>query len=353
MKNIYGEYKLCVKQNKKNIQIQENHNMNEDLSNECILGITTNNNINANDQILIGFNYNSKFYEYNEIINKIIPMYFNLTHLSNRKIYKLFSDGLSSENKVKRYKERYGLNIYPINCRLISYYYFKVELVIFIINIIALFLEGFTGDRIYFLITFISIILIFIYQLILLKRLSLDDESTLDGEKKQIKVRRKYMTEKNMEYCYINNIDLLPGDLIYLKKGEYLPCDGIILEGECIINLSSVNGKICEVKKKALENNSYQFNYKSNKYSILYHGTKILKSYSKLENNNILLLCINTGGNTYKANQLANINYLFNRNKKYKEIYSKLCGKKFTLFCHGLFLFIFSSISIFLITFFI
>lgn len=352
VKNIYGEYKLCVKQNKKNIQMQENHNMNEDLSNECILGITTNNNINANDQILIGFNYNSKFYEYNEIINKIIPMYFNLTHLSNRKIYKLFSDGLSSENKVKRYKERYGLNIYPINCRLISYYYFKVELVIFIINIIALFLEGFTGDRIYFLITFISIILIFIYQLILLKRLSLDDESTLDGEKKQIKVRRKYMTEKNMEYCYINNIDLLPGDLIYLKKGEYLPCDGIILEGECIINLSSVNGKICEVKKKALENNSYQFNYKSNKYSILYHGTKILKSYSKLENNNILLLCINTGGNTYKANQLANINYLFNRNKKYKEIYSKLCGKKFTLFCHGLFLFIFSSISIFLITFF-
>ena len=351
VKNIYGEYNLCAKQNRKYIQIQENHNIHEDLS-ESILGITTNNNSNVNDQILIGFNYNSKFYEYNEIINKIIPIYFNLTHLSNRKIYQLFSDGLSSENKAKRFKERYGLNIYPFNCKLISYYYYKVELFVFILSLIALFLEGLTGERIYFLISFISIIIIFAYQLAILKSFSLDDESTLDGEKKQIKVRRKYMADKNKEYCYINNIDLLPGDLIYLKKGEYLPCDGIILEGECIINLSSVNGKICEVKKKALENNIYQFNYKSNKNSILYHGTKILKTYSKLENNSILLLCINTGGNTYKANQLANINYLFSRNKKYKEIYSKFCGKKFALFWHGSFLFIFSSITIFLITFF-
>lgn len=352
VKNIYGEYKLCAKQNKKNMQVQEKHNNNEDLSSECILGITTNNNTNVNGQLLMGFNYNSKFYEYNEILNKVIPIYFNLTHLSNRKIYQLFSDGLSSENKVKRYKERYGLNIYPFNLKLVSYYYLKAELVIFILSIIALFLEGFSGDRIYFLIAFCSIVLIFVFQLVVLKKLQLDDEPTLDGEKKQIKVRRKYMADKNKEYCYINNIDLLPGDLIYLKKGELTPCDGIILEGECIINLSSVKGKICEVKKKALENNIYQFNYKSNKYSILYHGTKILKSYSKLENNYLLLLCINTGGNTYKANQLANINYLFSRNKKYKEIYSNFCGKKFTLFCHGLFLFIISSITIFLITFF-
>jgi hypothetical protein len=244
VKNIYGEYNLCAKQNRKYIQIQENHNIHEDLS-ESILGITTNNNSNVNDQILIGFNYNSKFYEYNEIINKIIPIYFNLTHLSNRKIYQLFSDGLSSENKAKRFKERYGLNIYPFNCKLISYYYYKVELFVFILSLIALFLEGLTGERIYFLISFISIIIIFAYQLAILKSFSLDDESTLDGEKKQIKVRRKYMADKNKEYCYINNIDLLPGDLIYLKKGEYLPCDGIILEGECIINLSSVNGKIC------------------------------------------------------------------------------------------------------------
>ena len=131
----------------------------------------------------MGFIYNSKFYEYNEILNKIIPIYFNLIHLSNRKIYQLFSDGLSSENKVKRYKERFGLNIYPFRCKLVSYYYLKVELVIFILSIIGLLLEGLTGDRIYFLIAFSFIILIFVYQLVELKRLSLDDESTLDGKK--------------------------------------------------------------------------------------------------------------------------------------------------------------------------
>ena len=70
------------------------------------------------------------------------------------------------------------------------------------------------------------------------------------------------MNIENFDYCYINNIDLLPGDLIYLKKGEDVPCDGIILEGECVIDLSRVNGKICKIKKKALINNNSQFNYK-------------------------------------------------------------------------------------------
>ena len=134
--------------------------------------------------------------------------------------------------------------------------------------------------------------------------------------------------QENKDYCFINFVDLIPGDLIYLTKGDEVPCDGIILEGECLIGNSMVNGSINEMFKKALDNNSFNFDYEINNPSILFHGSKIIKTYSKLENNSILLLAINTGSNTYKANQLSNIRYLFKRNKSYNEIYSKFCGKK-------------------------
>ena len=62
------------------------------------------------------------------------------------------------------------------------------------------------------------------------------------------------MAEENKDFCFINNIDLIPGDLIYLTKGEDVPCDGVILEGECIIGNSMVNGSINEINKKALDN---------------------------------------------------------------------------------------------------
>ena len=122
------------------------------------------------------------------------------------------------------------------------------------------------------------------------------------------------MAEENKDFCFINNIDLIPGDLIYLTKGDDVPCDGVILEGECIIGNSMVNGSINEINKKALDNNSNNFNYEQNNQSILFHGSKLIKTYSKLENNSILVLALNTGSNSFKANQLSNIRYLFKRN---------------------------------------
>ena len=352
VKDIYGEYDLCIKESKRNNPKKTNGNITDDLSNENILGITTNNDSNLTNQI-VGFNYNSKFYEYNESMNKIIPIFFDLNNLSNKRIYQLFIEGLSTQTKVNKFKERYGLNICPFNNKLIILYFLKAELYLLIISIIIGIIEAILGNKFYFILIMIFIAINFIYQYILIRRITLDKEPTLEGQKKQIKVKRKFMNEKDNDYCFINNIDLLPGDIIYLKKDENVPCDGIILEGECIIGLSSVNGTISEFRKKELDNNSNHFNYRANKNSILYHGTKILKSFSKLENNSILLLCINTGSNTYKANQLINIIYLFKRNKKYSEIYSNFCGKKKKLIVHMFFTFIFSSIAVILIFYFI
>ena len=352
VKDIYGKYQLCIKEIKRSNQNHSNGNISDDISNENILGITTNNSGNLSNHI-IGFNYNSKFYEYNETMNKIIPIFFDLTKLSNRKVYQLFIEGLSTKSKVNKFKERYGLNVCAFKYNLLILYFLKAELVLIIFTVIFGIIEAIYGNKVYFVLMILCIVISLIYQYLLIKKTSLKSEPTLEGENKKIRVKRKYMCEENNDYCYINNIDLLPGDIIYLKKDENVPCDGIILEGECIVNLSDVNGSISELRKKELDNNTNQFNYRANKNSILYHGSKILRSFSKLENNSILLLCINTGVNTYKANQLLNTTYLFEKNKTYYEIYSNFCGKKKKLFIHCLFIFIVSTFAITIIFFFL
>ena len=62
-------------------------------------------------------------------------------------------------------------------------------------------------------------------------------------EKKKIKVKRKSKLINNSDVFYeIKNCDLLPGDIIYLKSNDLVPCDCLILEGECIVNESNLNG---------------------------------------------------------------------------------------------------------------
>ena len=161
-------------------------------------------------------------------------------------------------------------------------------------------------------------------------------EFTLDGEHHKIRVKRKssfYENEKSDFFLEINNCDLLPGDIVYLKQDDYVPCDCLILEGECIINENSLNGNLDVSKKKALENKNEKFNYKKNKIHILYHGMKIVKTISRLNEGFITVLCINTGANTFKANQYSNILYLFERKDEYKSMYTILGqGRQITIY---------------------
>ena len=343
IKDIYDTLKLCPKEIKRMTQTQ--NGLSDDLSLEYIL-----NNNNLNNQ-LIGFNYNSKFYEYNEAKNKMVPNYLNLSILTNKRIYQLFIEGHTSLNRVKKFTERYGQNICKFDYKLINLYFWKAEFFLLVMGIILAMIEGYCGSSAYLCLLSLFSILIAIIQQFINKTLSFDRDDTLDGAKKQIKVKRRYMAEENSDYCYIDNIDLIPGDIIYLTKDDDVPCDGVILEGECILGNSMVNGSIHEINKKALDNNSFNFNYELNNPSILFHGSRLIKTYSKLENNSILILALNTGSNTFKANQLANIRYLFRRNKSYNEIYSKFCGKKNTLFFHGIFILIMGTIASLVICF--
>ena len=100
-----------------------------------------------------------------------------------------------------------------------------------------------------------------------------------------------------------------------------VPCDCLILEGECIVNQNHSNGSLDLIKKISIINNNEKFNYKLNYNSILLHGMKIINIFSKIKEQYISVLCLNTGPNTYKANQYSNILYSTERKKGYKDVY--------------------------------
>ena len=276
------------------------------------------------------FKYKSMIYEYNEDSNEILPVYMNLSKITNKGIINFFSEGISSEYMLMKFKERYGLNEFYMNVKLIYLYFFKIEIPNCIIIIINSIIEFYLRDYLSFSIKLSVVIVIIFIEYHIIKQTTFNlykDDYTLDGEKNKLKVRRKYLLKDNNNfYTEIKNAELLPGDIVYLKSDDIVPCDCLILEGECIANISNSTGNLNVFRKKSLINNNEKFNYKLNNVSILFHGMKIMKTISKLKEGFISALCINIGPNTFKANQYSNILFLPERIKDYKESYGFFGG---------------------------
>ena len=334
VENIYGEFTLCTKIHKK--AKNNNHfSFSTDISKEKMISSTSYNYIHKKENYLFknltySFKYKSVTYEYNEETNEIIPVYMDLSKLTNKGILNLFGEGLSSEELVKKLGERYGKNEYYINLEVLYLYFFRIELPYLILVIIVGIIEFVLKDYISIIAKYIIITIIILSLYLVGKKIIYGiyaKEYTLDGEKNKLKIKRKHKLENNF-YFEIKNCDLLPGDIIFLKANDFAPCDCLILEGECLISESNLTGSLNLIKKTSLQNNNEQFNYILNKNNILYHGMKIIKTFSKLNEGYISALSINTGPNTFKANQLSNILYLLERKKIYKEMYSLLGEKR-------------------------
>ena len=336
VENIYGHYTLCVKNYKKSKT--NNFPINSDLKEEkTISSPLINHNkskYSLSKNITYSFKYNSMNYEYNLETNEIMPVYMNLSIMTNKGILEYFSEGLSYQNIVLKFEERYGKNEYCINPHLLSLYFKKVEvpsyIIIFLVGIAELVLK----DYVSFIIKIVFILFKFFAQYLFARNIAYkiyNNEITLDGKKK-IKVKRKYlMDEQKNFFKEINNRDLLPGDIIYLKMNDIVPCDCLFIEGECLINQADLNGDLGIFKKISLIDNNEQFNYQKNQINILLHGMKIIKIFSKLKEGYISVLCINTGANTYKANLYSNI--LYSEMKKgYQNIYRFFGDDRKTIF---------------------
>ena len=347
VEDIYGNLTLCKKIYKKD-KTQKNSFTSASTKEEIINSSFSNIKKSLTKNLTYSFKYKSITYEYDEKTNEIKPVYMDLLDLTNKDIFHYFSEGLSSEDTVKLFQNRYGKNEYVLNLKISSLYLIRIELPHLIFIIIIGIIELVLGDLISFItkITFIAIIMIAGY--ITFKKNILEpykNEYTLDGEKHKIRVKRDYkLKEKSEIFSKIDNCDLLPGDIIYLKSNDFVPCDCLILDGECMADSNNLIGNLNIARKFSLENKNIPFNYKLNKDNILYHGMKIIKSYSNLKQEYISALCINTGSNTYKANLYSNTFYLFERNKEYQEKYKFFNKERKSFFITFIIIFMISII---------
>jgi len=54
---------------------------------------------------------------------------------------------------------------------------------------------------------------------------------------------------KEKEIVEISSSDLVPGDILFLKEDSSVPCDGILLDGNILINEASLTGESVPVLK--------------------------------------------------------------------------------------------------------
>ena len=334
VENIYGKYTLCpniVKKkirNKSNSVEQEKENLEMSEGKRPELELTKN--------LTYSFKYKSNVYEYDDKKDEIIPVYMDLSKLTNKGILDYFLNGLGTKGLVNKFRERYGRNEYIFDIKLLFLFFLKNEvpsygIVIFICTIQTVAFPDYT-----ILIAKIGIVIGFIIiQLINIKVTIINkykNEFTLDGNETKIKVKRNYLLKDSENFFIeIEPEELLPGDIIFLKVNDFVPCDCIIMEGECMASESNLTGKLDIFKKTSLRDNNNYFKYRNSNINILYHGTKIIKTFSKFNDNYISALVINIGSNTYKANQYSNIFYFLERKKEYNYVYN-LFGERKVIF---------------------
>ena len=322
IEDVYNNFTLCKTIYKKssNAKMSNNNDHNNDKN---------------NDNITILFEYKSTKYKFDITTNSICPVYFNLSLYSNKTIIDSLMDGINTPEKYNRSIDTYGKNIMNMNIMLIYQNLIRKDLpncaVVFFSGALCLYCN-FTefGCLLYLLAISILIIKLIFKYIKFIKKLGKD--RSLDGLI-EYKVKRKYLKEqKTKGYNKVKNIDLVPGDILSLNEGEIIPCDCILLDGECILSESKLIGKVDTTIKSPLRSDNDYFNYKKNKYCILFHGMEIVKVYSKNSNKSIISLVVNTGINTFKANELSNLLYENTLKDKNQEIYTFFVGKYYLIF---------------------
>ncbi len=61
--------------------------------------------------------------------------------------------------------------------------------------------------------------------------------------------------EDDKEYVEENSNKIVPGDIILVKEGSKMPCDAILLEGECVVNEAMLTGESLPSIKTAVPHN--------------------------------------------------------------------------------------------------
>jgi cation-transporting ATPase 13A2 len=113
------------------------------------------------------------------------------------------------------------------------------------------------------------------------------------------------------EYERINSDNLVCGDLIELENDMTIPCDILLLSGECIMNESMLTGESIPVVKQALytADDLDHTIYKGNSSLTLFAGTKVLQTKLKGKSDKVQGICVRSGFETAKGKLVLSILY--------------------------------------------
>ncbi|XP_060531702.1 polyamine-transporting ATPase 13A3-like isoform X5 [Cylas formicarius] len=100
---------------------------------------------------------------------------------------------------------------------------------------------------------------------------------------------------------------LVPGDLIVLPVGDYvMPCDAVLITGECIVNESVLTGESTPVTKTALHSDNKQYSTNAHKRHTLFSGTYVLQT-RYYGGESVLARVVRTGFETCKGQLVKSI----------------------------------------------
>lgn len=74
---------------------------------------------------------------------------------------------------------------------------------------------------------------------------------TLRGAKCDIVANKLKSTDRNSEIIKIKSVDLVKGDIVYVKSGEQIPGDGEVIEGAASVDESAITGESAPVIREA------------------------------------------------------------------------------------------------------
>ena len=132
---------------------------------------------------------------------------------------------------------------------------------------------------------------------------------------RDITVRRKQVG-KDPELDVIDSKMIVPGDVIVVPEGYKIPCDAILLNGECVVNEAMLTGESIPQIKVAIPKNDagdesiedFSIENKRQCQYFLFAGTEIMQ-VRKAGDEGVLALVTRTGFSTTKGKLIRSIMY--------------------------------------------
>jgi cation-transporting ATPase 13A2 len=267
------------------------------------------------------YHYRYMCYIYNERLSKFVRVRFN-TSIPFNQIYNNMLSGVSMEQRVIR-RILFGNNNIDVQIKNpIALLLDEILHPFYIFQVFSIIVWILTEYYLYAAVIFISSAISALISLIETQR---NLFNLRDMSKYSCGVTRYYMNNPER----VNSESLVPGDIIEIVDGMKLPCDILLVTGECILNESMLTGESIPVVKSQFPKESEEiYSPLKHKNNTLFAGTIVLQTKKRSEER-VLGICIRTGFDTAKGNLVLSILYPRPSHFKYYQDAFKFVGVLF------------------------